>query len=62
MIAYLLDKDILSLWAVGHSIVVTKVDAQPAGTVGMTVEEQLTGWLTALSKATANDVRRSTPG
>ncbi|HVK12177.1 MAG TPA: type II toxin-antitoxin system VapC family toxin [Gemmataceae bacterium] len=60
MLANLLDTDIISLWAVRHPVVVARVNAQPAGTVAtsvMTLEEQLTGWLTALRRATANDQR-----
>lgn len=54
MPAYLLDTDIVTLWAVRHPLVVARVDAQQIGSVAttvLTVEEQLTGWLTSLRQA-----------
>lgn len=60
MVPFLLDTDIFSLWAVGHTVVQSRLASHPASNVGitvLTVEEALTGWLTALRRAKTNDER-----
>jgi tRNA(fMet)-specific endonuclease VapC len=57
---FLLDTDIFSLWAVNHPAVAARVTAHAPAQVGLTVltvEEALTGWQTALRRASTNDDR-----
>src|SRR5260370_24058803 len=53
MSLYLLDTDHWSLRERGHALVLARVSAHPAGTVGLcpiTIEESLRGWLAILSR------------
>jgi len=54
MSRYVLDTDILTLYAQGHPAIVRRVGAEPAGEVAitvLTVEEQLSGWYTQVRRA-----------
>jgi tRNA(fMet)-specific endonuclease VapC len=57
---FILDTDIFTLWAMKHPLVQARVAAHPATdvvTTVLTIEEQLTGWQTALRQAKTNDDR-----
>jgi len=51
---FLLDTDTLSLLQRGHAVVLSHVNAQPAGAIvvaALTIQEQMQGWQGALSRA-----------
>ena len=58
MIRYVLDTDILTLWREDHPQVLSRIQAQAAGSVGVSVisvQEQLSGWYGLLTRVRRRD-------